>query len=473
VTALNKLFRTTVFRLSLLYVAVFGLAVFVAAAYIYWQTQTSWTRQLDATVVAELRGLAEQYRTGGAQRLIDTIAERSATPGNDLYLVTDAAGHRLAGNLRVVTPELWNTVGPVIFTYRRPSAGGTENRLAFATVLRLEGDFRLVVGRDIEDRQQLQGQLQSAILVAIAVLTLAGLGGGLLLGSRLLARVDAITEASKSIMAGDLSQRLPIKGGGDELDRLSAGLNGMFARIEQLMRGLREVSDNIAHDLKTPLTRLRNRAEAALRSREGEASYRDALKDTIEEADTLIRTFDALLNIARMEAGARGAGAKDFDVSEVALGAVELYEPLAEEKGLSIVVDAGADVVMRGERQLIAQAIANLLDNAIKYSAANSGPAGNVGLQVRPNGTRIEIIVSDQGPGIASADRERALRRFVRLEASRTTPGSGLGLSLVAAVARLHGGNVRLEDNDPGLRAVMTLARGVDGAPETVSIAQK
>jgi hypothetical protein len=349
----------------------------------------------------------------------------------------------------------------VIFTYRRPSTGGTENRLAYATVLRLEGDFRLVVGRDIEERQQLQGQVQSAILVAIAALMIAGLGGGLLLGSRLLARVDAVTEASKTIMTGDLSQRLPVNGSRDELDRLSAGLNDMFARIEQLMRGLREVSDNIAHDLKTPLTRLRNRAEAALRAREGEASYRSALKDTIEEADTLIRTFDALLNIARMEAGARGAGAKEFDVSEVANGAAELYEPLAEEKGLSLVVDAGAEVVMRGERQLIAQAIANLLDNAIKYSsaAANGGTAGSVELHVRPNDAQIEIIVSDRGPGIASADRERALRRFVRLEASRTTPGSGLGLSLAAAVARLHGGELKLEDNHPGLRTVISLPR--------------
>lgn len=472
-TALIRLFRTTAFRLSLLYVAVFGAAVFFAAGYIYWQTQASWSTQLEATLEAELRGLAEQYRTGGAQRLIDTIAERSATPGNDLYLVTDSAGHKLAGNLRAVTPELWNTVGPVIFTYRRPSVTGTENRLAFATVLRLEGDFRLVLGRDIQDRQQLARQVQRAILIALGFLTLAGAGGGLLIASRLLARIDGITEASKAILASNMSRRLPVKGSGDELDRLAAGLNGMFDRIERLMQGMREVSDNIAHDLKTPLNRLRNRAETALNEREdaGAAGYREALKDIIEEADNLIRTFDALLNIARLEAGSRTVASEEFDVSELAHGAAELYEPLAEEKGLDIAVDAGEGVAMRGERQLIAQAIANLLDNAIKYSphTGNGARAGTIGLHVSAKGGQVEIAVTDQGPGIASEDRERALRRFVRLESSRTTPGSGLGLSLVAAVARLHGGGVRLEDNEPGLRAVMTLARGVDGASEVLS----
>ena len=247
----------------------------------------------------------------------------------------------------------------------------------------------------------------------------------------------------------------------------------MLARIEQLMAGLREVSDNIAHDLKTPLNRLRNRVEGALREPYGEPVYREALERTIEEADGLIKTFNALLSIARIEAGAGGENRETLDVSALLRDVAELYEPVAEERGLVLKAEADPPLLIRADRQLLGQAIANLIDNAIKYGTAEmgngSGAAPEVEVGVAAKGDVAEIVVTDRGPGVPVSDRERVLGRFVRLEASRSEPGSGLGLSLVAAVARLHGGSLRLEDNGPGLRVILALPIGgeafVNGAP--------
>ncbi len=273
-----------------------------------------------------------------------------------------------------------------------------------------------------------------------------------------------------------MTGRLPVNGSGDELDRLAQSLNLMLARIEQLMAGLREVSDNIAHDLKTPLNRLRNRVEAALREPYGEPVYREALERTIEEADGLIKTFNALLSIARIEAGAAGGENREtLDVSALLRDVAELYEPVAEERGLVLKADMQAPIFIRGDRQLLGQAIANLIDNAIKYGtseAAEGGPDAQPEVEVsaEAKGPMAEIVVTDRGPGVPVSDRERVLDRFVRLEASRSEPGSGLGLSLVAAVARLHGGSLRLEDNEPGLRVILALPTNgethVNGAPQ-------
>jgi signal transduction histidine kinase len=476
VTALTKLFRTTTFRLSLTYLALFSAAAIVAIAYIYWNTTVLLSRQLNQTIDAELKGLAEQYRAGGLDQLVRTVAERSATPGNSLYLVADSEGRRLAGNLSAVTPDLWNSLGPVEFVYRRPAAGGVENRLAFANVFRLPSGYRLIVGRDIEDRRELARMVRSAMLWGLGVMALFGIGGGYWVSRKLLARIDALSDTSRTIMEGDLTGRLPVNGSGDELDRLAQSLNLMLARIEQLMAGLREVSDNIAHDLKTPLNRLRNRVEAALREPYGEPVYREALERTIEEADGLIKTFNALLSIARIEAGAAGGENREtLDVSALLRDVAELYEPVAEERGLALKADARAAIFIRGDRQLLGQAIANLIDNAIKYGtteAAERGPGAKPAVEVSAEikDSTAEIVVTDRGPGVPVSDRERVLDRFVRLEASRSEPGSGLGLSLVAAVARLHGGSLRLEDNEPGLRVILALPTNgethVNGAPQ-------
>ena len=460
-TALTKLFRTTTFRLSLTYLALFSAAAIVAIVYIYWNTTVLLSRQLNQTIDAELKGLAEQYRAGGLDQLVRIVAERSGTPGNSLYLVADSEGRRLAGNLSAVSPELWNSLGPVEFVYQRPATGGVEKRLAFANVFRLASGYRLIVGRDIEDRRELARMVRSAMLWGLGVMALFGIGGGYWVSRKLLARIDALAETTRTIMDGDLTGRLPVTGSGDELDRLSESLNLMLARIEQLMAGLREVSDNIAHDLKTPLNRLRNRVEQALREPYGEAAYREVLERTIEEADGLIKTFNALLSIARIEAGAGGENREKLDVSALLRDVAELYEPVAEERGIELRAETDAPIFVRADRQLLGQAIANLIDNALKYGApersSGNGSRPEVEVSAHAKGPIAEIVVTDRGPGVPVPDRERVLDRFVRLEASRSEPGSGLGLSLVAAVARLHGGILRLEDNEPGLRVVLAL----------------
>jgi signal transduction histidine kinase len=401
------------------------------------------------------------------------VADRTQTPGNSLYLVADGEGRRLAGNLSAVSPDLWNSLGPVEFVYRRPATDGVERRLAFANVFRLPSGYRLIVGRDIEDRRELARLVRSAMLWGLGVMALFGIGGGYWVSRKLLARIDALSDTTRTIMEGDLTGRLPVNGSGDELDRLSESLNLMLARIEQLMAGLREVSDNIAHDLKTPLNRLRNRVEAALREPYGEPVYREALERTIEEADSLIKTFNALLSIARIEAGAGGENRERLDVAALLCDVAELYEPVAEERGLVLKAEAKGPVFVRADRQLLGQAIANLIDNAIKYGTAEAdgaaaGKTPDVEVTATQRGDVVEIAVTDRGPGVPASDRERVLERFVRLEESRSEPGSGLGLSLVAAVARLHGGRLRLEDNAPGLRVVLALPSGSEAAANGV-----
>ena len=460
---LIRLLRTTAFRSFFFFFALFAIAAAIAVAYIYWKTNVLLAAQLESTIQAETQSLDEQYRSGGIEQLIRTVAERSETPGNSLYLLTDAEGRRLAGTLKTVSTELWNSEGRVAFVYRRPAVSGSEERLAYAVVFRLQDGSRLIVGRDIEDRREFGHVARSAFLWTLGGMTLIGLLGGLLIGRDFLRRIESITQTSHQIMVGDLSRRIPLSASGDEFDRLAASLNAMLQRITELIDSFKEVSDNIAHDLKTPLTRLRNRIETALREASGESAYREALQATIEEADEIIRTFDALLSIARLEAGTASNARSEFDLNAVVGGVCDLYEPVAEERGITLACQAAPAAIIRGERQLIAQAVANLVDNAIKYGGQPHGDEtsakGDISVSVAMNGETAQIIVADHGPGIPANDRERAFKRFVRLEASRSRPGSGLGLSLAAAVARLHGGQINLLDNDPGVKAVLILRR--------------
>ncbi len=432
--------------------------------YVYWQTSIYYARQLDDTIQAEIRGLAEQYRLGGLPRLNQVVAQRSAAPGSGLYLIADPKGKRVSGNLAQPSAALLEQRGRVQFPYGAPGPEGTETRLAIGQTFQLSNGYRLVVGRDIEDRRKLQDIFAAAFLWGVGFIALIGVLGGLLVSRVLLRRIGAITDTSQRIMHGDLSQRVPLAGTGDELDRLAGSLNGMLDRIEQLVAGLREVSDNIAHDLKTPLTRMRNRIDTTLRDAPDAWTYRETLIQTIEEADELIRTFNALLSIARLEAGAQQVEEfETFDLAALAADAVELYEPVAESERITIALDAPQPAQVKANRQLIAQATANLIDNALKYARPESGE-GAITVCVKPGEPQVRLIVADNGPGIPEDQRERALKRFARLESSRSRPGSGLGLSLVAAVARLHGGNVVLEDNRPGLRVVITLPAAQDEA---------
>ena len=462
-TALGKLLRTTAFRLTLVYLAVFALAVLFLLAYFAWNTNRLITEQIQETVDAEITGLTEQYRLSGIRRLVLVIQGRAQRPGSNLYLVTTFTGEALAGNVGSLTAGVLDRSGWVETAYRRLDEGeGAEHR-ALARVEQLPGGFRLLVGRDLDEREHLLDIVFSALRWLIGLLVVLGLAGGLFVTRRVLRRVDAMTGTTQTILAGDLGGRLPIAGTGDEIDRLAGNLNAMLDRIEVLMRGLKEVSDNIAHDLKTPLTRLRNRAEEALRSGKREADYREALEATIDESDGLIRTFDALLMIARAESGQGREDMADVDAAEIVRGVADLYEPVADDRGLGIAIDAPAPVKVRGNRELISQALANLVDNAIKYAepgppSVNGAPAP-IEITAHGEGDRILLAVADHGPGIPPADRGRVIGRFVRLERSRSQPGSGLGLSLASAVAHLHGGELRLEDNKPGLRAVISLPR--------------
>src|SRR5579872_6557200 len=428
------------------------------------------------TIAAEADGLAEQYAQGGIRRLGYVIEQRTREPGSSLYLLTNFAGETLAGNIERLPPGVLDKPGFVETSYETID-DSTFGRRALARVFVLPGGFRLLVGHDLRDRVRIAHVMVRALAISLVCLAALGALGGLFVARRVLRRIDAISNASRAIMAGDLAERLPVSGSGDELDRLAENLNDMLKRIGELMLGLREVSDNIAHDLRTPLTRLRNHAEAALRLEGDVKDYRAALERTIEESDGLIRVFNALLMIARAEAGADRSALSDFDVGEAARSVVELYEPAAEEAGATLKAEIEPGLIVRGNRELLGQSIANLLDNALKYGAPEPAlalapptapaeearpappppPNAEVALIVRRAGDFVEIIVADHGPGIAAVDRVRVFERFVRLEGARSRPGSGLGLSLAAAVAHLHGGAVRLEDNSPGLRVVLTL----------------
>ena len=464
-TALIRLLSSTPFRLSLGYMGVFVAAAALIVGFIAWRANDLLTNKVVETLEAEVTGLREQFQAGGAERLAAVIAQRAGEPGSGLYLLVDAGGRRVAGNLDRVPPELAAGNRGSVFTYARPppAGRGPVTRRAVGVPLPVPGGLLLIVGRDIEDLQRFAVSMGRLGLWSIALLAILGIAGGLAVSRSVLRRIETITDTSRTIMAGDLSKRIPLDGSGDELDRLSANLNGMLARIEDLIVALREVSDNIAHDLKTPLTRLRNRAEAALTRSDGAAAYRDGLVKTIEEADDLIKTFNSLLLIARLEAGAVAESMAPIDPAAIVGDVAELYEPVAEEAGLVLETSILPGLRLLANRELVSQAVANLVDNAIKYSLED-GRARTDGvvpprirLSMARSGGTLDITVADRGPGVAPEDRARALQRFVRLEKSRSRPGSGLGLSLVAAVARLHGGSIRLEDNNPGLRAILSL----------------
>jgi signal transduction histidine kinase len=484
VTAFGKLIRTTAFRLTLVYLFLFALFAASLLGYFAWNTRRLITEQIATTVNAETGELSDIFQRRGLHGLVFNIENRALRPGANLYLVATPQGQAIAGNVSSLAPGVMGSTGWTETAYRRLDDQDSANHRALVLVSELGGGFRLLIGRDLEERRRLFGIVAKAAQWSVLIVVVLGLGGGIFVARRVLRRIDAMTGTTRTIMAGDLSGRLPVGRSGDELDRLAENLNAMLERIEALMMGLKEVSDNIAHDLKTPLTRLRNRAEEALAKSASEGEYRAALERTIEESDGLIRTFNALLMIARAESGQARGNMDDFDAADVANGIHELYEPLAEDDGMTLHVRT-ASTPLRGNRELISQALANLVENAIKYG--RPGPvvqplsattdAREILIEARREGDCVLLSVTDHGPGIPESDRKHAVERFVRLEASRTQPGSGLGLSLASAVATLHGGELRLGDAHPGLTATLAIpaaARASDRlAAQTPDVPQK
>lgn len=463
-TAFGKLLRTTAFRLTLVYLLVFALFAAFLLGYFALNTRRMINDQIMRTVDSEIVDLTNIFERGGLRGLIIAVDTRAGNPGSSLYLVTTRTGDGLAGNVGSLEPGVIDRTGWIEAAYRRIEQTDQADHMALVHVVQMPGGFRLLVGRDLDERERLFRIVATAGRWSVAIVIVLGLAGGFFVSRRVLRRIEAMGDKAHTIMAGDLSGRLPIAGTGDELDRLAANLNTMLGRIESLMRGLKEVSDNVAHDLRTPLTRLRNRCEAALRTAKSERDYRDAIEATIEESDGLIRVFDALLMIARAESGELRAGMIPFDAAEIARDVGEMYEPVADEKGLALRIEAADPAPVTGNRELIGQALANLVDNAIKYTAVAAtdglnGAPREIVVTAQAGPTQIVLSVGDRGPGIPAAERGRAVERFVRLEQSRTEPGSGLGLSLASAVARLHGGELRLEDNAPGLKALLILPR--------------
>src|SRR4051794_25000140 len=318
------------------------------------------------SVNAEVGEISNIYARRGLFGLSRTIESRARRPGANLYLLTAPNGQSVGGNIESLAPGVLASTGWSETSYRRLEDQDTADHRALVNVSELSNGFRLLIGRDLEERRRLFGIVVKAGQRALLIVVGLGLGGGIFVARRVLRRIDAMTGTTQRIMAGDLSGRLPVGRSGDELDRLAENLNAMLERIEALMAGLKEVSDNIAHDLKTPLTRLRNRAEEALANAGNEAEYRAALERTIEESDGLIRTFNALLMIARAESGQARGDMSGFDAADVAQGIQELYEPLAEDSGLTLHVQT-EPAPLHGNRELISQALANLVENAIKY----------------------------------------------------------------------------------------------------------
>jgi signal transduction histidine kinase len=453
-----KLLQTSTFRLAALYLAVFALSVGAILAYVYWNTALLIERQIEAAVRSEMAVLGEQVAHSGAEGLIEAVRRRSTQNPGSVYLLTNFLGRRLAGNLDALPEAAVKGEGWIEFSYSVETFEGLEHHRARAYHLRLPNGSVLLVGRDIEERRRFAALIRRTLYFALGFTVLLGLVGGLLMSRNFLHRIDSITAASRSIMAGDLSQRVPVSGSGDELDQLSVSLNQMLDQIERLMAGMKEISSNVAHDLRTPLTRLRSRVEAALRTGEP-AAQKAALEKTIEEADSLLATFNALLSIARTEAGQVLEALKPVDLRELVTDLAELFAPMAEELGGSLELSASDTVMVKADRQLLAQALSNLLDNALKYGVAPGRNSPEIALSLKHSADEAIIAVADRGPGIPDKDRGRVTERFVRLDRARTLPGSGLGLSLAQAIARLHNGKLLLKDNAPGLLVELVLPR--------------
>jgi len=442
--------KTSAFQLAVIYAGLFATSVVIIFAFVYWSTVGYLERQTSATIEADIQGLAEQFGQRGLRGLIDVVAERvnRDEEGRSVYLFADSSRRPLAGNLDRWPPDLNPANGWVDF--RR--ADGVRSVLIRARILRVTPELTLLVGRDIRELENIRDVFEETVSIGIVATLILALLGGTVLGMSSRHRVAEINKVTRRIVAGDLIERIPQSGGNDEYDDLIANLNAMFDQISTLLDNMRHVGDGVAHDLRTPLTRLRSRIEGLVARGSADSAE---LGECLEEADRLLATFTAILRIARLESGAYRSAFGETDIAELVRGVVELYEAVAEERDIELVCETDAPVYAVVDRELIAQALTNLIDNALKYC----GAGGRVELRAEATADVVRILVSDNGPGIPDADREHVTDRFVRLEAARGMPGNGLGLTLVRAVADQHGGSLTLIDNNPGLLAILQVPR--------------
>jgi signal transduction histidine kinase len=427
-----------------------GVSAVVLLAFIYYSTASYMLRQADETIEAEISGLAERYRLTGLAGLTALIQERTGRQpsGSSIYLLADTQLVPIVGNL-----NRWPRVEPAEdgwLDFELGTFEGESPHWARARSFRLRGDFYLLVGRDMFELQEIRTTIVRTMGWGLALTAFLALLGGVLVSRSRIRRIGVMHEAIGEVMAGDLTRRIPEDATGDDLGALTDKLNQMLDELEKLVEGVRRVSDNIAHDLRTPLARLRNRLEL-LRKEE----RHPLVEEAIDDAEGLLSTFKALLRIARIESGQHRQPLESVDLSTLVDDVVDLYRPLIEESGKELTIDRAPDIRLRGDRDLLFQALANLVDNAIKYTPSG----GRIEISLTDSDGRIQLTVADDGPGIPLEERDKVFQRLYRTDASRSTPGAGLGLSLVAAVAELHHAEARLEDNRPGLRVVLNLPK--------------
>jgi signal transduction histidine kinase len=446
---LPRLVRTASFRLSALYAILFGVCVLLLGAAAYWSTRSALEQQLTRRVESEMMLLEQEFRANGIDGLVATVRQRTRVKGNLDYFVAEQAGQRLAGDLPIISDRSgWVEINAA------QDAGEEQSNEVEATrvlVRELDGGFRLGVGEDLEQVDETEDTFLAILASALGVVLVLGIGGGLLLSAAFLRRVDMITRTADAIIDGDLSRRIERTGSGDDFDHLSATLNVMLDRIAGLMENLRQVSNDIAHDLRTPLTRLRQDLEEAQKRDLTAADFKRIIEGAVAEADLLLETFSALLRIAQIEAGTRRSAFRPVDLSDVMRTVAEAYAPAVEESGRTLRVEIADGVQVNGDRGLLSQLFVNLVENALHHNPP--GTTITLRLARQPAGALAEV--ADTGPGIPADERAAVFRRFYRLERSRTTPGSGLGLSTVAAIVELHHAAVELVDNAPGLRVVI------------------
>ncbi len=438
-------------RLALGYGLLVALSMAALAAVLYFGTVGVLEHSIDAKINSVAERLMERYREGGLDALQDEIGlqlnDRIDTDTEVLVLLSPQ-GRALAGNLRG-----WSGPPPVLdqMAYRTLSREG-ERFSARLLTLPLDGGARLVVGRDLREVDAVRGVIERALAVAAAVSLLLAFGGALLFRRQLERRIGSIRRTAGQIAAGDLSRRIAIRGD-DEFARLNADINRMLDRIEELMEGVRHVSNSIAHDLRTPLGRVRARLETALQLAAGPEALEASARAAIEEIDNVISVFEKLLQIAAAESGVRGASFEQIDLQAIAADIVELYEPAAEMQGATLAIEADGPHVVRGDRQLVAGALAGLIDNALKYGGAGV----DIKVSVRAEPGQVALVVRDDGPGVPPGDLARVCERFYRVDRSRHLPGNGLGLSIVTAIARQHGGRLVVANAAPGLEVRLEL----------------